>query len=52
MPFGKTRKFAQTAFNINELGKQTFITKISALREKNYANSRTEYETIDVNFTQ
>ena len=34
MPFGKTRKFAQTAFNVNKLDKQTFITKMSALHEK------------------
>ena len=34
VPFGKTRKFAQTAFNVNELDKQTFITKMSALHEK------------------
>ena len=34
MPFGKTRKFAQTAFDVNELDKQTFITKMSALHEK------------------
>jgi hypothetical protein len=34
VPFGKTRKFAQTAFNVNKLDKQTFITKMSALHEK------------------
>ena len=34
VPFGKSRKFAQTAFNVNKLDKQTFITKMSALHEK------------------
>ena len=34
VPFGKNKKFVQTAFNVNELDKQTFITRMSALQEK------------------
>jgi len=39
VPFGKSRKFAKTAFNANQLDKQTLIAKISALHEKITANT-------------
>ncbi len=34
MPFDKNRKFAKTAFNVNQLDEQIFIAKISALHKK------------------
>ena len=34
VPFGKSRKFAKTAFNVNQLDEQKLITKISALHQK------------------
>ena len=34
VPFGKTKKFVQTAFNANKLDKQTLIAKISDLHKK------------------
>jgi hypothetical protein len=33
-PFGKSIKFARTAFNANDLGQETLIAKISALHAK------------------
>lgn len=34
VPFGKSSKFAKTAFNVSQLDRQTLITKISALHQK------------------
>ncbi len=34
VPFGKNRKFAKPAFNINQLDEQILIAKISALHKK------------------
>ena len=34
VPFGKSRKFAKTAFNVNQLDEQKLIAKISALHQK------------------
>ena len=38
MPFGKSRQFAKTSFNANDLDQETLITKISALHKKITAN--------------
>ncbi len=34
VPFDKNRKFAKTAFNVNQLDEQIRIAKISALHKK------------------
>ncbi len=34
VPFGKNRKIAKTAFNVNQLNEQILIAKISALHKK------------------
>ena len=39
VPFGKSRKFAKTSFNANDLDQEILITKISALHEKITANT-------------
>ena len=39
LPFGKSRKFAKTAFNVNKFDEKTLIAKISTLYEKITANT-------------
>ncbi len=50
--FGKNRKFAKTAFNVNQLDEQILITKISALHKKSYSKFGGKYEKIAIKFTQ
>ncbi len=44
VPFGKNRKFAKTAFNVNQLDEQILIARISALDKKSYTKSGAKYE--------
>ena len=39
VPFGKSRKFAKTSFNANDLDQEILIAKISALHDKITANT-------------
>ena len=38
VPFGKSRKFAKTSFNANDLNQETLIAKISVLHAKVLSN--------------
>ncbi len=50
--FGKNRKFAKTAFNVNQLDEQILIAKISALHKKVTASPEPNMKKIRINFTQ
>ena len=39
VPFGKSRKFAKTSFNANDLDRETLIAKFSILHDKIIANT-------------
>ena len=42
VPFGKSNKFAKTAFNVSQLNEKTLIAKISALHQKIITNQGTQ----------
>ncbi len=52
VPFGKNRKFAKTAFNVNRLDEQILIAKISALHKKVTASPEPNMKKIGIKFTQ
>ncbi len=52
VPFGKNRKFAKTAFNINQIDEQILVARISALYKNSYSKSGAKYEKIGIKFTQ
>ncbi len=52
IPFGKNRKFAKIAFNVNQLDEQILVAKISTQHKKVTANPEPNMKKIGINFTQ